>query len=418
MALLYHIVLPYQTHKPRLISTAIEMAWFYGAWYKAPFPWFGGKSKAAPLVWKLLGDPVHYVEPFFGSGAVLLQRPHPCNRPYYSETVCDLDGFVCNFWRAVQWYPEQTAEAASWPVCEADKSARQIALLRWREAGARERLAGDAAWCDPVMAGWWAWAVSVQIGAFVDNSAWTADPVTGCIHKQPLKKREPGVSRDLPFLGNSGRGVVHPGLREPGVLDPITAWHGQSRLDKTDWGEYYHNLTMPELIRWFRHLSARLRHVRVLNGDWSRCCTEGALKMLSVREGKGYAGVFLDPPYSEAATRMEGVYQQDSLSVADEVRAWCLKHTNTPWLRIVLAGFEGEHEELESAGWTKHEWFKDGYLTGGMGNVAKNGTHQQYRERLWASPNCRVEEKSETSAKQLALLASYDEDADTPSADN
>lgn len=47
---------------------------------RAPFPWFGGKSKAADTVWSLLGDVPHYVEPFFGSGAVLLGRPHPANR--------------------------------------------------------------------------------------------------------------------------------------------------------------------------------------------------------------------------------------------------------------------------------------------------------------------------------------------------
>ena len=64
---------------------------------KAPFPWFGGKSKAAAAVWAALGDVAHYVEPFFGSGAVLLNRPHPANRPRVSETVNDLDGFVVNF---------------------------------------------------------------------------------------------------------------------------------------------------------------------------------------------------------------------------------------------------------------------------------------------------------------------------------
>ena len=54
---------------------------------KAPFPWFGGKSKAGPLVWQLLGDVVHYVEPFAGALGVLLERPHECNRTYYSETI-------------------------------------------------------------------------------------------------------------------------------------------------------------------------------------------------------------------------------------------------------------------------------------------------------------------------------------------
>jgi DNA adenine methylase len=65
---------------------------------KAPFPWFGGKSRVADLVWERFGDPVNYVEPFFGSGAVLLGRPTPAR----TETVNDLDCFIANFWRAVQ----------------------------------------------------------------------------------------------------------------------------------------------------------------------------------------------------------------------------------------------------------------------------------------------------------------------------
>jgi len=45
---------------------------------KTPWPWFGGKADAAPAVWEALGDVDHYVEPFAGSLAVLLRRPHPC----------------------------------------------------------------------------------------------------------------------------------------------------------------------------------------------------------------------------------------------------------------------------------------------------------------------------------------------------
>lgn len=37
----------------------------------APFPYFGGKRRAASLVWNALGDPSGYVEPFAGSAAVL-----------------------------------------------------------------------------------------------------------------------------------------------------------------------------------------------------------------------------------------------------------------------------------------------------------------------------------------------------------
>lgn len=41
----------------------------------APFPYFGGKRRAAPIIWRELGDPAGYVEPFAGSAAVLLARP-------------------------------------------------------------------------------------------------------------------------------------------------------------------------------------------------------------------------------------------------------------------------------------------------------------------------------------------------------
>ena len=43
---------------------------------RSPFPWFGGKSRVAGLVWDRFGDVPNYVEPFFGSGAVLFGRPH------------------------------------------------------------------------------------------------------------------------------------------------------------------------------------------------------------------------------------------------------------------------------------------------------------------------------------------------------
>jgi DNA adenine methylase len=333
--------------------------------FKAPFPWFGGKSKAASLVWSLLGDVDHYCEPFAGSLAVLLNRPHPCNRAYFSETVNDLDGFVCNAWRAITASPNETAEAASWPVSEADKSARQIAFLRWRDEKMLERLAGDPLWHDPIMAGWWLWAVAVQIGAFSGDGAWTADPRTGRIIKQPRgPRREPGVKRDLPHISNTGNGVNHGTLREPGVADEE---------------HYYHPTTMPKLRAWFALLSARLRHVRILNGDWSRLCTINAMHTLAVRQG-GHVGVFLDPPYDDSV-RSGGLYVHDSGTVTAAVRKWCIANGSNPKTRIVLAGFDTEHIDLEQYGWKVHEWFRDGFLVGGMGD-------QQHRERLWSSPHC------------------------------
>jgi site-specific DNA-adenine methylase len=359
---------------------------------KAPFPWFGGKSKAAPLVWELLGDVEHYVEPFAGSLAVLLNRPHMPHRGHHCETVNDLDGLLVNAWRAIQWHPEETAAHASWPVSEADKHARQIALVRWREAGLADKLAGSPKWCDTEMAGWWLWGVSVQIGAFAAGGPWTADK-NGMIVKIDRKAKgggEPGVTRDLPFLTHDGKGVNRPAAHEPGVLSDQP-------------GNEFHPHTMPELIRWFEWLSARLRHVRILNGDWARVVTNGASKTINVRTGGGHVGIFLDPPYADTANRSKGLYGFDDFEVAHGVKAWCAKNGADPDRRIVLAGYDGEHDnELADLGWTSHEWFAAGFLQGGYSQQSQDGSgHQQDRERLWASPHCL---KLESEPEQPSLF--------------
>jgi len=64
---------------------------------KAPFVYFGGKSMIADVVWRYLGDVKQYIEPFFGSGAVLLKRPPTQHEKIY-EIINDKNGFVANVW--------------------------------------------------------------------------------------------------------------------------------------------------------------------------------------------------------------------------------------------------------------------------------------------------------------------------------
>lgn len=373
---------------------------------KAPFPWFGGKSDAAAPVWAALGDVPHYVEPFAGSLACLLRRPHESNRAYYSETVTDIDALLVNFWRAVTADPQAVAEAASWPVSEFDKHARSVRLLQWRESEAGARLAGDADFYDARMAGWWAWCVSVQIGAWGGGGPWWPDE-EGKLRKRSRGKRaagEPGVWTDTPHLSGNGRGVNHAGTREPGVTGdfPHLTGNGQgvnrpqlrepgltSDIVSADYERTggYHPITMPELRRWMDALCARLRHVRICSGDWTRVVTTGAAFTLPVRQGNGPCGVFLDPPYGDVG-RVSLYGAHESLTVAEDVRRWCLENGDNPKFRIVYAGYDLEGAELEAAGWRVAEWFKAGFLKGGMGNVGGSGAHQQKRERLWFSPHC------------------------------
>ena len=345
---------------------------------KAPFPWFGGKRDAAPAIWAALGDVVHYVDPFCGSLAALLLRPHPCNRTYHSETVNDADGFLVNAWRSIQLAPEEAAEWASWPVSEADLHARHLWLLKWAANRNLEALMGDPDWRDPRAAGYWLWGISSWIG-----SGWCSGKGPWVVGSDGRieKRGRPGVRRQRPHLSDDGKGVNRPQLREPGVGDEPD----------------FHPMTMPELRLWFRFLSARLRHVRIINGDWRRVCTNGALKILSARNDPGKrVGAFLDPPYSMDVRA--DCYSVDSPGLSADVREWCAANGDKPWLRIVLAGFEGEgHESLEGLGWRAVEWFKSGFLKGGYAQQSAGGGNQR-RERLWLSPHCadeadRVEEQ-------------------------
>ena len=378
--------------------------------YKTPWPWFGGKADAAPQVWAALGDVDHYVEPFAGSLAVLLRRPHVANRAYHSETVNDLDSLLCNAWRAIVHAPDAVAEAASWPVCEADLMARHLRLLAWRAEGNAERLMADPDYYDARMAGWWAWGQCCWIG-----SGWCSGRgpwIVGTDGRIAKRSRGGGVHRKLPHVSDDGRGVNHAGTREEGVARQLPhvsdngrgVNHAGAREEGVGDEPEYHPMTMPELRRWLRFLSARLRHVRVLNGSWERAVTSGVLKTITVRQGKGVAGVFADPPYSDEV-RADGLYAHDSGTVAADVRAWCLAHGDDPDYRIVLAGYDTEHAELERHGWTAIEWFRGGFLKGGMaqqGARDEDGEtqHQQHRERLWLSPHCirpRVEQPRQRS---------------------
>ena len=112
----------------------------------------GGVDQLAGAVWAALGDPAVYVEPFAGSLAVLLHRP---DAPRV-EVVNDLDGFVCNFWRAVVADPEGVAAAADHPVCETDLHAWHRWLVA-RRGTLTAALDADPTHYDATIAGRWAW---------------------------------------------------------------------------------------------------------------------------------------------------------------------------------------------------------------------------------------------------------------------
>lgn len=323
---------------------------------KAPFPWFGGKSAIAKLVWNRLGDVDNMIEPFAGSLAFLLARPHPPR----IETVNDLDCYVSNFWRATQHAPEAVAEHADWPVNEADLHARHKWLVLSPDAAEfRQKMRSDPHFFDPKFAGWWCWGLCCWIG-----SGWCQTP-------------ESAEWQQKPRMGDAGLGVHRDvdDTHRPQLADAYSLGRGVNAGSPGD----QCSQRRAWLVDWFSRLRDRLRVVRVCCGNWSRVCSSE-----SVTTRLGITGVFLDPPYGAKANRDSKLYSTDSLTVADEVRAWCLEWGTNTKMRIALCGYAGEHEELESHGWQVLAW----KAQGGYGNRSEQGKANAAKERIWFSPHC------------------------------
>lgn len=66
-----------------------------------PLKWHGGKHYLAPWIISHFPEHTHYVEPFFGGGSVLLQKPAEFIEGH-SEVVNDLNGELVCFWQVLQ----------------------------------------------------------------------------------------------------------------------------------------------------------------------------------------------------------------------------------------------------------------------------------------------------------------------------
>ena len=310
---------------------------------RAPFPWYGGKSRVADRVWGLLGSDVgRYIEPFAGSLAVLLNRP---GDGAGLEVANDTDGFIVNVWRALKHQPELTIEWASDPRTELDLTARHLWLVNEGAARLRPHLMADPEWHDPQVAGWWLYGIAMWIGTgwCRGDGPWTRRKILG-----DLADDGRGVRAQLPHLGSDGQGVHAklPHLGDDGRGVPVA-----------------------DSIRVLaQQLSRRLRGVLVTSGDFERVLSDSAM-----RAAKGVTGVFLDPPYRQHTD--EYASQDDVEGLWQRLSAWCETNGGRSDLRVVLCGYDGDWDAPD--GWQTITYT-------GRGTSSANRT----RERLWASPSC------------------------------
>jgi hypothetical protein len=255
----------------------------------APFTYPGGKSKSAPRIWEALGDPEMYVEPFCGSAAVLLARPlSQVPRGKRNEILNDKDGMLVNFWRAVKTDPDKVTFYADNLRSEIDLISRQNYIMVRREELA-QHLLDDPDYCDPKIAGWWVWGFSMAMA----NK----------------------------FCTTGNRPIM--------MIEGGTGIHKQLEEGMTVCEDY------TEAISRIMHgLADRLRGVKIMCKDWQDAAE---LPFGSMKRGTT-VGVFLDPPYAG----FERMYREQK-PVSQSVYEWCLEHGHDKNLRIVLAGYNGEH---------------------------------------------------------------------------
>jgi site-specific DNA-adenine methylase len=262
----------------------------------APFPYYGGKKTVSSLVWDKFGKVQNFVEPFFGSGAVLLNRPDYSLS--FTETVNDKDCFLANFWRTTKFSKKELLEELIAPLSEVDLFAKRK-WIRQEAQSLEDQLRSDATYHNPKLAADWVWGVSAWIGG-----DFTSGP--------PSKKRQ----------SSHGRGVHAKRFRDPKKLEELL-----TRLEQ------------------------RLRYVEILCGDWKRLVTP---QMTFIR---GVTGVFLDPPYVKS-TRTVGLYGLDDVQVANEVFDWACENGSNPKLKIAVCGLEGDHNF--PSGWECVAWSAPG----------------------------------------------------------
>ena len=113
-------------------------------------------------------------------------------------------------------------------------------------------------------------------------------------------------------------------------------------------------------------------------GDWSRVVTTGALSHGAT------VGVFLDPPYL-GDVRTADLYAVDDYTIAHEVREWAIANGDDPRLRIILAGYDEEHDASMPATWRRYR-----YSASKAYGTARTGQNEvnRHKECLWFSSSC------------------------------
>lgn len=282
-----------------------------------PFHWFGGKRRWAPIVNPELGKVDVYVEPFSGGLGILVSR-----KPARFETVGDIDGMVCNFWRAAGREPEKLAEYYDFPNVHHELTARRVWLRQWADKN-MTRIVTDVDFYDVKAAGYWGWCLVRWLGK--------AEDLTNV-----------GDVRDIVNHYDTDLGKLRDGMN---VANSAQCIHGTKFRD----GEEYDRLSLidgSDMINYFTRLQRRMKKVSVINRPWESLVTPSVLLDLP-STGNLEIAVVLDPPYKITADGRKDrsyLYKGDVMAndTATDSYEWAREHGDR--YKIVYFCHEGDFE--------------------------------------------------------------------------
>ena len=360
-----------------------------------PFPAYGGKSRAAGLVWELLGQPGHYVEPFCRTAAVALAAP-PGVRLI---VVNDLDSMVSNFWRALQSAPDEVAGHADFPASHDDLAARREWLrIRWPDLQALLQL--DPFACSPMVAGWWAWGVCHSIDLMPLNRP---PPAHRRLYLEQLRQAYRAVESRATGGGGAATAAATGGRIDYAAGSQPIAHSGRGIAAKAHRDEYRYPWGAG-LRPYLRRLAERTRSWLILNKDAARILKSRSNMGVAPAE-TGLAAAFIDPPYE--ADRRSLAYGHDAgYETRQAVDALLTPHPQdglTMWqrpnLRIVIAAYARHRLERRLPGARVYPWQRQGGMEG-----TGQADRQDRQEVLIANPQCLTPGDQDNNNIQLELM--------------
>lgn len=218
-------------------------------------------------------------------------------------------------------------------------------------------------------------SIKAEPESVANYMSWPSNELDLAARQKKLSDNAGAVLRDNPDLFD----VELAGVWAWGMSCSISGQYPNGRMGAVPFCKNYRGANQRHIdkLDWCNKLKTRLEHVQVVCGDWERSLSH-SLHM----HGSHSVGIFIDPPY-DSNNSDKTLYIENNASKA--VASWAIEHGSDYRYRIILCGFELEHEMPSDWNWV---------VLGQVGRktTQKNKSARNNKEGMWLSPHCLSDE--------------------------